>query len=1516
MNHELIQNAQQLNIKRRRKSRWHKVVTTMAGVVVFCTTYALILPAITLEQEAFCGLEEHTHTEACYTQTQQRTLICTPESLGVHTHGAECLDEDGNVVCGQADYVVHTHDDTCVDAEGTLVCTFPEAAAHVHTQECYAPVETEAVSSEPVMEVHTHTDACYTQVQGELQCEIVESEGHTHADACYTTGTTLQCTKAENHIHSESCYETVLQCQLSTEGHSHSSSCYGPGTNLLCTTEAGHVHGEGCFETVLQCQSTEEDHIHDENCYLTNQICTIPENHAHDAACYEQVLTCTAPVTEAHTHTDACYGTGENLACGETEGHVHSDACYEQILQCQTPESEGHTHGTDCYIWNEELTCGLEEGQEVEVIPETTAAAEPELICKEPVAIVHIHTEDCFYVEETEPTLTCTQPEDETHTHTQQCYGTWTYICGLEEHTHELTCYSDPTADVETAEVWERTFAHVTLTGDYGKDVLAIAETQLGYTESTRNYAVWEDDSMHGYTRYGDWYGSPYGDWCAMFVSFCLHYAKVEGMPLNWGVRPWIEELTELQLYHVAEEYTPNPGNLVFYDWEGDGLSDHVGIVAEVIEATDAGSAKIRAIEGNSDNRVQYVTYEKQDARILGYAALPSQTSEAEPDSTALTAVIYTDGSYETVSEDSTIITLTGDLPEDARVMAFPVTVQTELEVLCAYDIAIVLPNGTLYEPESAVTVSIRSQELEADQQMAVYHVPDEGAPEPVNCESTDDGILFETDHFSVYMVTAADGAFHYTDETTGMSASLTLTSDYYTPDKFTLVVERMDQNNYENALRTFTSHGQVLDEVFIYKIYLKDSATGQSFTNLGCAYELEMSWETGLFETVESSDLLDFTYCKNPNSEPTTLPNCELATDENGNILTLSASDGYYPNSSEFIFLRSSTPNGLIAGNYDLQYNEVKDAFLSDPAYSIYYNANSPIGTAGSFHLVAFDTAYLNAHTNGNILARTLHAGSNFGTNNLADELSYIQNYAQINSTSASSANHILVMGSEHEISFTDNGNAFSVNGTKIDKPYHLVQDKDTASAPFIDLNRVEKEVSQIASRLNGFPNANLTYQSASELNANYSKLILNSPSGVGVAHYTAAELSEYLGGYVRIDGFKSGTNGTVVINVDCTGVTQINMPQARVVVDGQEMNTSEVTDFSAGKVIWNFTNAEGVTIKTHLMTGIVVAPGATVAVNQNLNGTVVADNIYINAESHRTDFTGTVVEPDEPVEDEEYYITVQKIETGFAGTTLPGAEFDLYAWNGTDWVKTNGESLVTNASGVVTLRRLEGGVAYKLVETKSPEGYILKDGAFFFWVRSGSSQKAPETAPDDFSGSAIEIGGTLLAANDADVLIDEGDGNISIRVQKYWADAQGNPLDSVDISSVLITLYRSTGEADAEKTVFHTAHLQESNNWEYTFQLLPLTGTDEEGKPVKYTYTVEETEVDGFTASYETSEDGKTVTITNTQTEDTDDGYVLPETGGIGSHWYTLGGLLCMSMASVLLYIHKKGKRRWFSA
>lgn len=237
---------------RRRRRTWKKVVSALACVVVFCTVYALILPALTLEK------------------------TCTPESLGLHRHTDECLNESGEYCCGYCDFVVHEHDENCYDVDGNLWCTFPEIKAHKHDENCYKKTETKPV--------HTHTDKCYDIEQGELICTIPEGEGaHTHSrDAgCYDEDGTLVCEieESKGHKHTDGCYKQnkILICQLSTEAaeetagktlicgkeeiipHKHDKNCYDENGSLICgkMQVLEHVHSEACFRDGKQPTETD-----------------------------------------------------------------------------------------------------------------------------------------------------------------------------------------------------------------------------------------------------------------------------------------------------------------------------------------------------------------------------------------------------------------------------------------------------------------------------------------------------------------------------------------------------------------------------------------------------------------------------------------------------------------------------------------------------------------------------------------------------------------------------------------------------------------------------------------------------------------------------------------------------------------------------------------------------------------------------------------------------------------------------------------------------------------------------------------------------------------------------------------------------------------------------------------------------------------------------------------------------------------------------------------------------------
>ena len=335
MKHGALQSAEKYMKAHKRKKSWYRVVTGLACVVVFCTVYALILPAITMEKGA-CEIPEHTHSEACYTQVTSATRtepVCTIESLNLHQHDDTCYDSEGNLTCGYADFVVHQHDSACYDENGNLWCPLPEIETHEHTGSCYAVPEADAP------EVHTHTDDCYTVERDELTCTE-----HVHTDDCYTETSTLICSleESDEHQHSDDCYawNKMLTCDLSTEPaevatepvlvcgkaeillHEHTADCLEESGNLTCgkIQVLSHQHTASCFETVEKLVDTES-------------------------------LTCTLPEDEKHTHTALCYGTWE-LTC-DMEEHTHTE-------ECSTAEETEATEETEETTEPEEEMSGME----------------------------------------------------------------------------------------------------------------------------------------------------------------------------------------------------------------------------------------------------------------------------------------------------------------------------------------------------------------------------------------------------------------------------------------------------------------------------------------------------------------------------------------------------------------------------------------------------------------------------------------------------------------------------------------------------------------------------------------------------------------------------------------------------------------------------------------------------------------------------------------------------------------------------------------------------------------------------------------------------------------------------------------------------------------------------------------------------------------------------------------------------------------------------------------------------
>ncbi|MBQ4560749.1 MAG: Cna B-type domain-containing protein [Clostridia bacterium] len=451
--------------------------------------------------------------------------------------------------------------------------------------------------------------------------------------------------------------------------------------------------------------------------------------------------------------------------CGLSE-HTHTDACYEQRepeLICELPEIVQHIHDHSCYD-----------------------ADTGELICTARQYDLHTHTDTCY---DDGGILICQQEELCEHLHDHDCYEASTedveLICGLSEHIHIDECYIDLNADIEDASVWEATLPE--LTGVWQDDLVAIAESQLGYSESESNIVI-DSDITRGYTRYGEWAEDPYGDWSGYFLDFCISYTDIdpEYFPVDKDTELWIELLNESG-YYRDPSFEPNAGDIVFFR---DGRT---ALIAEY-------DSVIKTIEGDVNGTVGYVEHEK-DEGIIGYADLNAayeyyhskQPIEQEyRDDTVTVKATYTaqaeipDGATLSVKPitDADTQNLRYDQAKDAIDSANGQINEANITAFRLYDICFICEDKEI-QPNDSVKIEITLNDLKADQSndVSVVHFMQEGTELPVleECDIGDElTVGFSVDSFSEFaIVTSTQNTLEFVSMTRNNDRSLSVIDPY-----------------------------------------------------------------------------------------------------------------------------------------------------------------------------------------------------------------------------------------------------------------------------------------------------------------------------------------------------------------------------------------------------------------------------------------------------------------------------------------------------------------------------------------------------------------------------------------------------------------------------------------------------------------------------------------------------------------------------------------------------------------
>ena len=185
----------------------------------------------------------------------------------------------------------------------------------------------------------------------------------------------------------------------------------------------------------------------------------------------------------------------------------------------------------------------------------------------------------------------------------------------------------------------EEVIEPVELVPDYVTWLLEVASEEVGYREGD-----------HGWSKYGEWAGDPYAQWCAEFQCWCVdqvdqrygtallnrvyplysasntgrawfieagRYVIRTGPVDGWGYQ-WLKGAQD---YVHTGDYIPQPGDWVFFTWTAGTDTDHVALV-EYCSRDENGRIFVHVIEGNKPNAVARAAYSLMDKSILGYGTV------------------------------------------------------------------------------------------------------------------------------------------------------------------------------------------------------------------------------------------------------------------------------------------------------------------------------------------------------------------------------------------------------------------------------------------------------------------------------------------------------------------------------------------------------------------------------------------------------------------------------------------------------------------------------------------------------------------------------------------------------------------------------------------------------------------------------------------------------------------------------------------------------------------------------
>lgn len=1498
--------------RHKRRSHWRRLLMALACVVVFCTTYALILPAITLENpEALdapvCGLEEHIHSESCFE--------ARPEAQHKQFH---CCDGGGNLVGISSDLVLHTHDEQCYDPDGTLVCPLPEITAHTHDASCY--------HASLVSQGHHHTEACISEwVQGELICAL-PTEAHVHGEGCHDGSGELICQVPEQaHVHTDECYERLpvyscnqeesedvygeqeLTCQRrEVFPHTHSTDCYDGSGNLTC----GH----------LQVVS----HQHTAECY---DLVTVPA---------QTVQTCTIP---EHTHTEACFPQNSEQASDILVGDS-IPADLESDLASSNQESNGILTDQDsnAALFASGATGG---GSTYEITGVTLEHSSDGANWRPLNSGDALNVGDLlrFHMDYTIPIKGLTLEND-------------TIIYKLDL---PLNASSGIVKNKDRQEVGQYTIAEngeIRITFNESaiqKNQSSPAEGDIYFFSSVEKIRQDDQDKIE-FEIGGDTY-----EIIVVEDSKKSNDLKIQKTGITSA------DSSGIITYTVTVNSEGGTSDAVELHDVRFGNAENTSYVPDSFVISGPNGAEGRTVAIAEDGNSFGLTLPKMnagDTYTITYQVKASNLANGTTSVGNKVTATSKDNKGKDIFDEqeiwNNIITKTlekeGTLKEDGTI-SWTVTVNERGLDISKWELSDIL-NGEAYT--GTVTITPGPNGEDSAEINLPYTFP-EGSNQKytITYPTTSDVKLpMGQDKITNKAILKAPGDQGEIGTETGVDVPL---PPYLTKESDSYTTSEDGKTAIAQWIVTINSERGPIEAPWVYS---DEAWDGQWFTG-NQLKAMKESLDAGLEAAGLKNLVGQYTITANRQIPPdgsdwqaTQWENIE--PDGRYKWFHITFNEGLEEGHSFTHRYETTMPIEGLAYPKEFR-NRVN---LNDKVYdlgSIKYEPPKQsvptIEKTGTGETNALSENWEGIRWNIKVTVPQAYSGGDLtmvehlpANTSLSKLKVWIKGQVdEWNAKEITEAGHYLIMetwdGTRFEVDVDIKGSDITVviPETLATNQHQWNADSEIYFAVYVkptndfDWGSGEGEywVPKVSVTNSVELQKNGTTIDESSDDATVIKDDKKYPLSKGHVGPKSNEVTYTLD--INPKGVTLNEGGGPLVLEDILDVTRKDVNQVELienslkvchVTEGGEVSL-DASQYSYKYVVESIATGEWPrdkhTITLELPDGMPLRVTYKYLVFGDENSSVTLKNaatlhsLQSGEVGSSGDDTYVTIKYDGATANLTG-ITIYKVDANNYLTRLQGAEFWLYEYNSETKTydrfydpKTDSGVWITDQNGSIALDGLQRNTAYMLKEVNPPEGYLIKDAEEYFYVYD---KNAPKNIPEDFVGTQLLYGGSLHIENTSD--------KTQITVKKVWKDTDGTDLEQVPNSPITVQLYRKK-TAEGEGELCKSVDIGPGNSWTHTFTGLSKTWVDENGTRQNYLYYVEEEPYSGYETTYGNNDginssvnaDGvviNPITITNTKSSS----YALPNTGGPGAVMYMAGGLAIASVSLLLLYIEIKHRRK----